>query len=301
MPERPTVPLVVLFLGVVAVSWSAIFVREAAAPALVIGMYRMVVAGAPVALLAAVEQRRSPAPLDRAVVWPLVLSAACLAAHFGFWIESLNRTSVAASVVLVAAQPLYVAIIAPLFLREPVERRVWFAIGIGAVGAFIMAGEDLREGAGTVTGDLFAVLGGVTGAVYFILGRRVRPQVSWMRYVGIVYPLTAVMLVACVLVAGHAFTGYSAKTYTMIALAALVPQLLGHTAINWSLAFLSAVIVSMMILLEPLITTLLAIPILDELPTPFELAGGALIIGAVYLAVRPRPEERLPLEISAAD
>jgi drug/metabolite transporter (DMT)-like permease len=301
---RPTLAVQygVLLIGVIAVSWSAILIREADAPALIIGSYRMVLAGIPVGAFALIRQRRAPAPV-RGSIGALVLSAAFLAAHFGFWIESLKHTSVMTSVVLVAAQPLYVALVAPLVLGEPVERAVWVAIGIATAGALLMTSEDLGEGLGTIAGDVYAFLGGVAAAGYFIVGRLVlvRPRMTWVGYVGIVYPLTAVLLVAAALIAGDAFTGYTMRTYVILGLTALVPQLIGHTAINWSLAYLSAVIVSIMILLEPLITTGLAIPILDEWPTPIELAGGLLVLAGVYLAVRPREEERLAVEIAAAD
>lgn len=300
MKETGWAPYSVLFIGVVAVSWSAILIRQADAPALIIGSYRMVFAAVPVGALALVQQRRAPEAVGGSAL-ALVLSAACLAGHFAFWIESLQHTSVATSVVLVAAQPLYVAIAAPFLLSEPVERSVWLAIGVATAGAALMVGEDIGEGFGTIAGDIFAVLGGVTAAGYFIIGRRVRPTVSWVRYVGVVYPLTAVMLVALAVVARQPFTGYSTKTFVMMGLTALVPQLIGHTAINWSLGCLSAVVVSIMILLEPVITTGLAIPILDEAPTAFELAGGALVLIGVYLALRPRGEQRLAAEIAAAD
>ena len=300
MKEGPWLPYSVLFLGVVAVSWSAILIREAEAPSLIIGAYRMVFAAAPVGALALVQQRRAPEPLAGSFLL-LVLSAACLAAHFAFWIESLRHTSVVTSVVLVAAQPLYVALVSPFLLREQVDRTVWLAIGVGTAGAALMAGEDLGDGLGTIGGDVYALLGGVTAAGYFIIGRRVRATVSWVRYVGVVYPITALMLVALALIAQESFTGYSTKTWLMIGLTALVPQLIGHTAINWSLGFLSAVVVAVMILLEPVITTGLAIPILDERPTSFELAGGLLVLVGVYMALRPRPEERLAVEVAAAD
>jgi drug/metabolite transporter (DMT)-like permease len=294
-------PYAVLFTGVVAVSWSAIFIRQADAPALVIGSYRMVLASAPLALLAIVQGRRQPErPAEGVVAW-MVLSGALLAAHFAFWIESLKHTSVVTSVVLVAAQPLYVALLSPIFLREPVERRVWLAIGVASLGAAVMASEDLRDGLGTLGGDLYALLGGVASAAYIMVGRRVRPYVSWERYVGIVYPLSAVGLVAMMLIAGDAVTGYSTKTYVMMGLLALVPQVIGHTSINWSLAHFSAVIVSIAILLEPVITTALAIPILDEVPTGIEWGGAALVLAGVYMALRPRAGERLAVEVSAAD
>ena len=190
---------------------------------------------------------------------------------------------------------------APFFLGERIDRRTWTAIIIALTGVAIMTGEDLTDGLGTVAGDVYAILGGMFAAGYFIVGRRVRPSVSWLRYVGTVYPITAVLLVAAALVAGESFTGYSTKTYLMMVLLALGPQLIGHSSINWSLAYLPAIVVSIGILLEPVGTTALAAVILDELPTIFELLGGGLVLVGVYIALRPSPEDRFVAEVASAD
>ena len=292
---------VALGVGVAAISWSAILIREAEAPFLVIGASRMVLAGVPMGALALVQQRRAPQRLSLPTLALLVLSAAFLAGHFAFWIASLERTSVATSVVLVAAQPLYVALIAPFVLGERLNRGTWIALSIAMTGVVIMAGEDFADGFGTLLGDAYAMLGGVFAAGYFVVGRRVRPHVPWLQYVGIVYPITAVLLVAAALIAGDAFTGYSTKTYLMIALLAAGPQLIGHSSINWSLAILPAIVVSIAILLEPLGTTALAIVILDETPSLFELLGGTLVIAGVYMALRPQGAQRLEGEVASAD
>ena len=283
------------------ISWSAIIIREADAPALVIGTYRMVLAGLPMGLLAVIQQRRAPVPMARGTMVPLLLSAALLAGHFAFWISSVQRTSVATAVVLVSAQPLYVALGSPLLLRERIERRVWMSIAIATAGALIMAADDLGDGLGTITGDLFAVLGGVCAAGYLIVGRSVRPTTSWARYVGTVYPLTAVMLLAMTLVAGDPLTGFSTKTFIMMGLMALGPQLIGHNSINWSLGYLPAVVVAIAILGEPVGTTALAALILDELPSFVELIGGVIVLSGVFLALRPDGEEALAVEVAGVD
>jgi drug/metabolite transporter (DMT)-like permease len=82
---------------------------------------------------------------------------------------------------------------------------------------------------------------------------------------------------------------------------ALGPQLIGHSAINWSLAYISGVLVAMAILMEPVGATVLAAFILDELPSAAEVIGGLLVLVGVYLAIRPRGEQRLAVEIAAAD
>jgi drug/metabolite transporter (DMT)-like permease len=219
-------------------------------------------------------------------VWPL-LAGAFLALHFGFWIASLQQTSVITSVVLVTTNPLFVALASPFVLRERVSAATWAGIGIATAGAALMAAEDVGEGLGTVVGDLYALLGAVFGAAYLMIGRRARPQLSWARYVGVVYPVAAVLLVLSVLVAGEPFTGYSTKTFVMLGLLALVPQLVGHSAINWALAYVPAALVAVAILGEPVGATALAAIILKEMPSGFEIAGALLVLAGVYVVLRP--------------
>jgi drug/metabolite transporter (DMT)-like permease len=291
----------VLGVGVSAVAWAAILVRQADAPALIIAAYRLTLASIPMGALALWQQRRAPEPVTRDTIGPLALSGALLAAHFGFWIAALQQTSVVTAVVLMAMQPLIVGIAAPLLLREPVERRIWLALAVALTGTVAMAAEDAGEGFGTVAGDLYAVLGGVFAAGYLMVGRYARPATSFVRYVGVVYPIAAVFLLASALLAGDPFTGYSTKTLVMIGLLALGPQLIGHSAINWSLAYLPVMIVAMAILAEPVGSTALAALILDERPSGIELAGGALVLVGVYLALRPEREETLAAEVAVAE
>jgi drug/metabolite transporter (DMT)-like permease len=114
----------------------------------------------------------------------------------------------------------------------------------------------------------------------------------------VVYPVAAALLLVSVFFAGDSFTGYSTKTWLMIVLMALGPQLIGHTSINWALGYLPAVVVAMAILVEPVGATLLAALILDEWPTVLEWVGGAIILVGVYLALRPERQRGL-LETTA--
>jgi drug/metabolite transporter (DMT)-like permease len=205
---------------------------------------------------------------------------------------------VVTAVVLMATQPLIVGIAAPLLLGEAVDRRIWLALGVALAGTAAMAIEDAGEALGTVVGDVYAVLGGVFAAGYLMVGRYARADTSWLRYVGTVYPIAAVFLLASALIAGDPFTGYSTKTLVMIGLLALGPQLIGHSAINWALGFVPVMLVAMAILVEPVGSTILAALILDEPPSGVEMAGGALVLIGVYLALRPQREERVLAEVA---
>ncbi len=274
-----------LAVGVLAVSSAAVLIREAAAPALVIAAYRLGLAAIPTGFLTLVVGREAVNE-DGNWRWS-VLAGTFLALHFGFWIASLQQTSVISSVVLVTTNPLFVAIASSLLLGERVRGATWAGIAVATAGAAAMAGGDIRSGLTAVRGDIFALLGAVFSAGYLMVGRKARPASSWLGYIGVVYSVAAVLLVLAALVARDGFTGYSAKTYVMLALLAVVPQLIGHSAINWSLAYIPAAIVAVAILGEPVGATALAAATLGEVPGVLEVGGAFLVMAGVYVALRP--------------
>jgi drug/metabolite transporter (DMT)-like permease len=152
-----------------------------------------------------------------------------------------------------------------------------------------MVVDDLGAGRDTLVGDFYALLGALFAAGYYVAGRKLRLQgQSWLEYVTIAYSSSAVILIGAVLLSGAALFDYSARTFLFLALLALVPQLIGHTALNRSLGYLPAVAVAMAVRGEPVGATLLAALLLHELPTLLEVMGAALVLAGVYFAaVRP--------------
>jgi drug/metabolite transporter (DMT)-like permease len=274
-----------------------VLIREAAAPALVIAAYRLTLASAPLALFAA-YRRRAVLPKSSAQRGLTLLAGVFLACHFGFWIASVQQTSIITSVVLVTAQPLFVALASGPVLGEKPGSETWAGIALGALGALVMVSGDLGQGSDVLRGDVFALLGASFAAAYIMTGRSMRTAGSdWLPYVTSVYSIAAIILVVTTAVAGHAFGGYSARTYGFLALLALVPQLIGHTAINRSLGYLPAASVAVAILGEPVGATLLGILFLNEDPTLLQLAGAVLVLAGVYLGLRGAVARDLPAPV----
>jgi len=275
-----------LWVGVFAVSWAAIFIRWAQAPSLSISAWRLVFAAIPAAVWALWRHPQELLRLERRTALGLLISGGALALHFATWIASLERTSVASSVSLVTTQPVWVALLAWLFLREKVGVRVMSGIALSVVGGGLVAGADFAVSAGALWGDALALLGAVFAAIYFVVGRRVRATLSLPAYIGVVYAVAAGVLVIGSLLARQPLRGFSNATWLQLLLLALVPQLIGHSLLNWSLRYLSAPFVSLAILGEPVISTLLAIPLLGEWPGALQILGAVLTLSGVAVAAR---------------
>lgn len=275
--------------GVLAVSSAAVLIRLAEAPALAVAAWRTGVAAL---LFLPLAWALYPKALG-AVGWRtwllLLLAGASLALHFAFWIASLSYTTVASSVFIVTANPLLVALGAWLLLGERPRGRVLGGIGIALGGGVLLAwgdGGGLGAGGRKVLGDGLAFLGAVAVALYYILGRRVRPSLPLLAYIGPVYAAATLLLVGAGVTSGTPLWGFSGRSLAFLLLVAFLPQVVGHSLLNWALGRLPAVVVSTAVMAEPVLATALAWLFLGERPPLTTLVGGGIILGGVWWGVR---------------
>lgn len=214
-----------------------------------------------------------------------LLSGTFLALHFGVWTASLGYTSVATSVVLVTINPVFVAIASRFLFGELLYRRTIMGIGVCLAGSILIAYGNWRLGISPFFGGLLALLGAMAMAGYLLTGRKLRQRLGLLSYTCLVYSSAGLLLLLTTLVLGYSLSGYSTTTYIMLLLLALVPQLLGHSSLNWSLRFVSATAVTIAILGEPVGATIWAWLILDEIPSLTEVIGGTLILAGIFVAL----------------
>ena len=305
----PFPPLLAILFGILAVSTAAIFIRSAQeyAPSLVIAAYRLSLATLLLFPLALGFHRQELRSLGGKELALALLSGFFLALHFATWITSLEYTTVASSVVLVTTTPLWVALLNPFTIREPLTRLVLFGMALALVGGIIVglsdscswqAGRLVCPSATDVVrgraflGDLLAVLGAILAAAYVLIGRRLRSGMSLVGYIFIVYGMAALVLIGLVLVAHQPLIGYPSQTYLWFFLLALLPQLVGHTTFNWALRYLSAAFVSITLLGEPIGSTILAYIFLKETPTALKIFGAILILAGIYVASRSESRQK---------
>lgn len=276
----------VLSMGVVAVSFAAIFIRMAEAPPLIIAAYRLTLASLVIGPVALIRSGRELRGLSRRDLLYLVLAGGFLALHFSLWIASLAYTTVASSVILVTMSPLFVGLLSHLLGVDRVAKGMVGGILLSLVGSVAIGYGDFALGGRALWGDILALGGAVMVTGYLLAGRRLRQELSLLPYISLTYSVAAAVTLLFCLLTGERFTGYSSTTYLMFVLLALVPQVIGHSAFNWALGYLSAPFVSVTILGEPVGATILAWLILHEAPTLLKIAGGAMILSGIYLASR---------------
>jgi drug/metabolite transporter (DMT)-like permease len=235
---------------------------------------------APIAL----SQWKTIAQLRHRDILLALAAGAFLALHFALWIASLSYTTVASSVVLVTVTPVFVAIISYLLFKEKITKRILVGIIISIVGAVVIGLQNWQLGGQSLKGSFLALLGALAVVGYLLIGRRLRQKMPLLPYIFITYASGAVLLFIVSLFLQYSFTGYSPTTYFWLAMLALVPQLIGHSSLNWSLRYIPATMVTIAVLGEPVGATILAFAILHEVPAVMEIVGGVLILGGIAIA-----------------
>lgn len=282
----PVVPVLVLTTGVISVSFGSIFARFAESPALVTSAYRIGIAALLVVPYALKYHRREYLVMSRRDFGLCVVSGFFLALHFAAWISSLDYITVAASVTLVHTIPIWIALFGVTTGIARMSRRMWVSVLLSFLGACVVYYGGVSFGGEALRGNALAIAGAWAAAAYFLCGREVRQKLGLVPYIALCYGVAAVVLWSVVLVGGYNITGFSNVTWGAFIGSAIVPQILGHSSYNWALGYFSAGFVGIVLLGEPIVSTVLAYFLFDEMPTMMKFAGGALLLCAIAIAIK---------------
>ena len=192
-------------------------------------------------------------------------SGAFLALHFGFWVTSLDYTSLTHSLLFVTAHPLVILIGMFYFVRKPnrMELVGGIAAFTGAAISMLDAGDVQGDRSVTFFGDQLAFFGAVFVVGYIVCGRILR---EWMPLFVYAFPVTLIggllLLPASWLLESNfsdfgAFGYFTHQTLWWFVLLAFIAGILGHTGLNYCLKYVSPLLISISVTLEPLLGSLI--------------------------------------------
>jgi len=277
----PGIGALVLIVGVFFVSWASILIRLAESEPTTIAFFRMFFSS--LMILIAVPFYKGGWYEKRTDFWISALSGIFLGLHFYTWIASLKFTSISSSVALVTTQPVFVAILGYIFLKERIGGIGICAVIMAIIGSYFIARGDFAIDSVHLKGDILAIAGALTAAAYLFIGRFVRRRVNLMPYVVTVYSIASIVILILGLLTGT-FKAPSVKIdYLIFFLLALGPTILGHNLYNFALRHLPVFPVGMSIIGEPVLATIWGIIILGENPIFTTIIGGVIIILAVAM------------------
>ena len=276
-------PYLALFIGMLAISTSAILIRLSDSDPLVIGSYRQTFATLLFIPFFIRDKGQEIRALPQQRIVEMAITGVLLGGHFGFFISSVKATSIAASVLLGTCHIVYVAIIGWLFLGERLNVKAIKGTILALLGIVILFWGDLVQDPGNFRGNILAFISGILAGLYYLSGRKLRKEISLPLYALVVYFFSALTMWSVVLIQDLDYRNLPMDEIQLFILMALIPTLLGHTMQNWALGFLPAYVVSISLLSEPVGSGILGWIIFSEMPSLGVFIGGLVVLIGVYV------------------
>lgn len=281
----------VLLVGILSVSLASVIIKLTSdVPSVIMSAYRLGISSL-ILLGLSFAKSAKILPKTKSELFIASISGLFLSIHFISWIASIKLTSIASSVTLVSTSPIFVLLISFFIFKEKQDAKTVLAT-VGAVaGSAIIAFSDSGFAMGkldktSLLGDLFATIGAIAVAVYFLAGSFLRKNINTFQYITLVYGFSAIFTLIFAILSGERFTGYRPISYFYMLLLALIPQLLGHTSFNWALKHLKANAVAISTLGEPIGASILAYIFFGQTVGFLKLTGMAVVLVSIAVALK---------------
>ena len=270
-----------LAVGLVAVSFAGILIRLCGMNPFAISALRTI-AGGLILLPFALKHMMRDFPRLTRREWLLLIGAGLLMAiHFITWVAAVFITKVGSAMMIFGAQPIFAGIVAHFFLGEKFRRSAAVALAVALVGIGIVAANDYTQKPAAAVGVLLALVGAITMGSILCVAKALRRKMHIMSYACSMYLIAGLLTAPGLLFITGEIHGYTGGMWFFLALIIIVPQLTGHTLLNWATKYFKAFTVNLSILIEPILATVLAIIILGERQNFIFLIGGVFILGGI--------------------
>jgi drug/metabolite transporter (DMT)-like permease len=299
-------PYLVLFAGQLAVGSAALLARlglDAGMNSLALSAWRLTVASVLLLALSPFNRKQNAAtPLDSRTKLRLIVAGLCLGLHFATWFASLKLISIARSTLLVTTAPVWTGLAQRFLFKKQLSPLFWLGLAIAGVGVYLITLQNTpliaigHGGRPSLPGDLLAIAGAIAVTGYLLLVEEIQPVLGTSRTVAWTYSAAAVGLVLTSLLTlpVQSMIPHNSAAWLSILGLALIPQLIGHTSLNWCLRYFKAAVVAAATLLEPVFAGALAWLILAEPLSTRQIAGAIILLLGVALTLFERRKQANP-------
>jgi drug/metabolite transporter (DMT)-like permease len=280
--NKTSLAYVALGIGIVSLSFSAMFVRWAEAPGPVTAFYRLFFSIFLLLPFFLTRAKQNAFIKSKSIVFPL-LAGVFTACDLGLWTASLSYTTAANATLLGNTAPLWVALGTWLILKQRLSPAFWRGLGITLLGAALIMGTDFILHPRFGIGDAMALSTGFFYGGYFLFTERSRIRFDPIIHIWFVGVGASSALFVVNRLLHYPLSGYPTQTWLVFFTTAVVSQLVGYMFLAYALGHLPAAVVSPTMILQPIVTTLLAIPLLGEIPSIWQGIGGMIALVGIYV------------------
>ena len=278
-------PFFILIIGAIAIAFSPIFVRFSDVDPIMTAFYRIFIS-LPFFLFFSsfniIEKVKFPEFNNSYVIF--LVSGIFFALDLICWHWSIKLTTVSKATFLSNLAPIVVIIFSLIFLKERFSKFFYLAVLLSMVGMLMLLGESFKFNKSQFIGDLLGVLTAVWYGSYIVTISQLRKKYNSTSIMFLSGIVTAIILLTVSILFEQSLIPQSLFTITIIFLLGFICQFMGQSFITYSLAYLSASLSSLCLLIQPIAATVLAYFFFEEKLTTIQFFGSALILMGIYIA-----------------
>ena len=278
-------PFFILIIGAIAIAFSPIFVRFSDVDPIMTAFYRIFIS-LPFFLFFSsfniIEKVKFPEFNNSYVIF--LVSGIFFALDLICWHWSIKLTTVSKATFLSNLAPIVVIIFSLIFLKEKFSKFFYLAALLSMVGMLMLLGESFKFNKSQFIGDLLGVLTAVWYGSYIVTISQLRKKYNSTSIMFLSGIVTAIILLTVSILFEQSLIPQSLFTITIIFLLGFICQFMGQSFITYSLAYLSASLSSLCLLIQPIAATVLAYFFFQEKLTTIQFFGSALILIGIYIA-----------------
>ncbi len=214
----------------------------------------------------------------------LVVAGLVFAADLAFWHWSILLTSVANATLLANFAPVFVTLGAWLILKERISARFMAALAVSLAGTAVLVGTSFEIDRQHVIGDGLGIITAVFYGGWLLTVKQLRATLDTgtiLFWSGLV---AAAALLPVALISGESLFAPTLTGWMILLGLAWLCHCCGQGLIAQALAHLPASFSSLVLMLQPVVSALLAWAILSEPLQPLQAAGGLVVLFGIMLA-----------------
>jgi len=282
-----TRPRIALIIGIICISIFPILVKLNYTPGLISAFYRMTIALA-VILPYAIFTKQLELPKGNTFFLAL-LCGICFGSDVAVWNIAIQNSTATQASLLTNLSPVWVGIGTFIFLRPKPSRNFWIGTAIALLGMITLVGFQFFAQLSFDIGFSFGVLSGIFYAIYILISKKVLGKISIVNFMTLSLISSSFFLGIISWYLGEPFNGFSNIGWFVLLIQGLVCQLLAWTLISYATQHMRATRVSLSLLAQAILATLLAWIFLNEVITLQMILGGIILLFGIRITFYNKP------------
>tara|TARA_Y100000590_G_C15550490_1_gene950690 strand:+ start:218 stop:1090 length:873 start_codon:yes stop_codon:yes gene_type:complete len=285
MNQPKIIPL--LFLGLLSISASPIVARSLASSGTVVAFWRMFLASFflwsySIFYYKSIKNLSPPNRIKTSVAGIL------LGIHFILFFEAVKITTIANATFLGTLAPFFTLMIELVLFKRHYKKMVYIGLAISLIGTILVLMNDFDISSRFTLGNIYAILCSLAISIAFLIAEKVRDTEGTIEYTRMLYGVAAFTI----FIIGSFYTPTFIVTQKTEILGfiflALIPTILGHNIFYYCVKFTTPTIVGTVPLGEPIIASVIAFFLFNELISFNTAIGGALCIYGIFIILKNR-------------